>query len=197
MKPASIRVFLAASLLAMAALACNINMPSSPQPPIPGFVPSQSDASAFEKTFNDAITQAQQTGTINVTVTQQQLSSWVSLNGAVFAQQHGYDWPLKDTQIGLDSGKITLYGVVSAPKVPDTPAQVIFTPSIDANGAIAVKVESGQFGILGIPAALLDTLTKAIKDALSSQLQPIQGRYKLSALTVTSGTLTVSGQITQ
>ena len=199
MKPVSIRIILVASLLTMATLACNIsniNMPSNPQPPIPGFVPSPNDASAFEKNFTDAITQAQQTGTFNVTVTQQQLSSWVALNAPAFAKQQGYDWPLTQAQVGLDNGKITLYGVVSAPKIPDTPAQVIFTPSIDANGAIAVKVESGQFGIVGLPTALLDTLTKAIKDALSSQLNQIQGRYKLSALTVASGTFTVSGQIT-
>jgi len=196
MKPASIRICLAMSLLTMAVLACNINLPSNPQPPMATFVPSQNDASAFEKNFNDAISQAQQTNTFNVTVTQQQLSSWVALNAGVYAKQQGYDWPLKQAQVGLDNGKITLYGVVSAQNVPDTPAEVIFTPSIDANGEIAVKVDSGQFGIVGIPAALLDSLTKAIKDALSSQLQQIQGRYRLSSLVVASGTLNVAGQIT-
>jgi uncharacterized protein YpmS len=132
-----------------------------------------------------------------VVISQNQFSSWLALRAPDYAKQQGYDWPLKDVQAALDNGKITVYGVLVRDNVPDTPAQVIFTPSIDANGALAVSVDSGQVGIVGVPSSVLDSVTKTIKDTLDSQLQQIQGRYKLTALTISGGNLNVSGQVIQ
>ncbi len=190
-------VFCGIALLA-SILACNlnVNLPSNPKPPIASLTPSVGDADAFEQAFQQAVNQASQTRQFNVTITQQQFSSWLALRAADYARQNGYDWPLKEVQAGLNDGKITLYGVITQQNVPDTPAQIIFTPSIDANGALAVAVDSGQLGIVGVPKSLLDKLTQTIKDMLSGQLAQIQGRYQLTSLTIANGALTVSGQIT-
>jgi hypothetical protein len=190
-----IRVLIMTIALALPALACNIAMPSNPQPPIPTFVPSENDANTFEQNFANAVSQASQTGNFNITVNQQEFSSWLALRAPDYAKQQGYEWPLKQVQAGLNNGKITLYGVVSQPNVPDTPAQIIFTPSIDSTGSLAVTVDSGQFGVVGAPSALLQKLNKTIKDLLTTQLAQIQGRYKLNAITIANGSLTVGGQI--
>ncbi len=187
--------FIATIALAFSALACGINMPSNPQPPNPGFAPSANDASAFEQSFTNAVNQAAQTGNFSVTVDQQQFSSWLALRAPDYARQQGYDWPLKQVQASLNNGKITLYGVLSQPNVPDTPTQVIFTPSIDGTGGIAVTVDSGQVGVLGVPSTILQNLNTTIKNLLATQLGQIQGRYKLNNLTIANGTMTVSGQV--
>ena len=183
------RVLLAGFLLVAATLACNL--PTNPQPPIPSLTPSTGDADAFESNFQQAVNQASQTGIFNVTITQQQLSSWLALRAQGFAQQHGYEWPFKNVQAGLDNGKIILYGVIVQPNVPETPAQVIFTPSIDGNGQLAVKIESGQVGIVGMPSDVLNKLTDTIRNILTGQLAQIQGRYRLTNLTIANGGLTV------
>lgn len=191
------RAVLAGALLALSALACNlnVNLPSNPQPPIPSLVTSAADADAFERSFEQAISQAVQSGTFTATINQQQFSSWLALRAPDYARQQGYQWPLKNPQAGLNDGKITLYGIVSQPNVPETPAQLIFTPSIDANGEFAVKVESGQVGVVGLPADILNNLTKTIRDKLAGQLDQLKGRYRLTSLTVANGSLTIAGQV--
>jgi hypothetical protein len=188
---------IAALVMIVAAVACNLNvkMPSAPQPPIPSLVPSAGEADAFEQSFENAVSQASQTGTFNVVVSQNQFSSWLSLRAPDYAKQQGYDWPLKDVQASLDNGKIRLYGVLVRENVPDTPAQVVFTPTIDATGSLAVSIDSGQVGIMGVPTSVLESLTKTIKDTLDSQLAQIQGHYKLTTLTISGGNLNVTGQI--
>lgn len=191
------RVILVGALMLLSALACNlnVNLPNSPQPPIPGFVTSASDADAFERSFQAAVSQAAQSGTFSVTINQNQFSSWLNLRAPGYARQQGYEWPLKNAQAGLNNGKITLYGVIAQPNVPETPAQAIFTPSIDGNGELAINVESGQLGVIGVPADILKNINQAIRDALASQLGQIKGHYRLTALSIANGNLTVSGQV--
>jgi hypothetical protein len=197
MKRLNLRTNLVGCLFVVAVLACNLSLklPSNPQPPVPSLVPQASDADAFEQNFQQAVNQAAQSGNFSASITQQQFSSWLALRAPGYARQQGYEWPLKDVQAGLDSGKITLYGVITQPNVPETPAQIVFTPSIDGNGELAVSVESGQVGVVGVPPDILKNLNKTIQDALASQLNQIKGHYKLTNLTVAGGTLTVSGQV--
>jgi uncharacterized protein YpmS len=189
--------FWPALFLLVALLACNlnVNVPSAPKPPNPSLTPAPSEADAFEQAFRQAVQQASQSGTFNVTVTQSQLSSWLALRAGAYVQQRGYEWPLKDVQASLDNGTITLYGVIIRQNVPETPAQIIFTPAIDGNGQLTVSVQSGQFGVVGVPNDLLSQLNQAIQKALTSQLTQIQGRYKLTTLSIAGGNLTVGGQI--
>jgi hypothetical protein len=194
MKP-DFRVALARLLLIAAVLACNLSLPSNPQPPVPSLVVSASDADAFEQSFQQAVSQALQTGSFSAVVNQQQFSSWLALRAPAFAQQQGHDWPFKNVQAGLNNGKITLYGVISQPNIPETPVEIVLTPSIDGNGELAVKIESGQVGIVGLPADILNKLAQTVKDALVGQLSQIKGRYRLTSLSIANGTLTVSGQI--
>jgi hypothetical protein len=199
MNTAKIRIFLVGTFAVLAMLACNlnVNLPSAPKAPLPSLTPSTNDADAFEQGFQSAINQIQQNGTFSASVTQVQFSSWLALRAADYAKANGYDWPLKEVQAGLDNGKITLYGVIVQENVPETPSQIVFTPYVDANGEIAVNIESGQVGIVGIPKAALDKLTSTLRELLSSQLQAVKGRYKLTSLTIANGSLTVSGQINQ
>jgi hypothetical protein len=190
---------LAAATIIGSIVACNlnVNLPSNPQPPIPSLVASDADANAFEQNFQQAVNQGVQTGTFSASITQQQLSSWLLLRAANFARQNGQEWPLKNVQAGLNNGKITLYGVIVKEGVPETPAQIIFTPSIDANGELAVKIDSAQIGVVGVPSSVLDELTKTLRDTLTGQLNQIKGKYKLTNLSINNGTLTIGGQVVQ
>jgi len=178
-------------------LACNldVNVPSNPKPPIPSLVPSNGDADAFEQGFANAVGVASTSGQFNIAITQQQFSSWLALRAPSYAQQYGYDWPLKEVQAGLNDGKITLYGIVTQQGAPDTPAQIVFTPLIDANGELDVSIDSGQLGIVGVPQSLLNKLKDTLKNMLAGQLGQIKGKYKLTSLGIANGTLNVVGQI--
>jgi hypothetical protein len=194
------RLQIAVSVLCLigAVLACNLDvkMPSNPQPPVPSLVPSSGDADAFEQGFAQAVGSASSSGQFTITLTQQQFSSWLALRAPSYAQQYGYEWPLKDVQAGLNDAKITLYGIVTQQGAPDTPAQIVFTPVIDANGELDVSIDSGQLGIVGVPQSLLEKLKETLKNLLAGQLAQIKGKYKLTSLSIANGTLTVTGQIT-
>jgi hypothetical protein len=44
---------------------------------------------------------------------------------------------------------------------------------------------------------VLDELTKTLKDTLTGQLNQIKGKYKLTNLSISNGTLTIAGQVVQ
>jgi hypothetical protein len=124
------------------------------------------------------------------------LSSYLALNGAALAAKNGYQWPFKSVEVGLNSGKISVWGVITQQGVPDTPSQVVFTPSIDGGGQLTVTVDSGQIGIVGVPSSILADLTRSIQSLLTGQLAQIQGHYKLTTLNINNGMMTVAGQVT-
>jgi hypothetical protein len=183
-------------LLILPVLFAACNMPSYPKPPDPSFTPSDAEANAFEQAFQAGVDQVQQSGGFNITVSQQQLSSWIALRAPSYAQQNGYQWPMKDAQVSLTDGKILIYGIILQPNVPETAGQIIVKPSIDANGQLAVSVESGQFGIAGLPSDVLNNLNKTIRDTIASQLAQISNKYRLTMLNITNGSLQIAGQVT-
>ncbi|HLY24831.1 MAG TPA: hypothetical protein VKQ72_00735 [Aggregatilineales bacterium] len=196
MRTSPVHVIVTVIALGLSALACNIALPSAPSAPIPTFVASPKDASDMEQSFRNAVNQASTTGNFNVSITQQQISSYLALNGAALAAQEGYQWPFKSVEVALNGGKITVWGVIAQQGIPDTPSQVVFTPSIDGAGQLTVTVDSGQIGIVGVPSSILADVTKSIRSLLTGQLAQIQGHYKLTALTINNGAMTVGGQVT-
>jgi hypothetical protein len=186
--------FLWMLILSVMVAACN--MPNYPQPPNPSFTPSDAEANSFEQAFQAGVDQVQQSGTFNITVTQQQLSSWIALRAPAYAQQNGYQWPMKDAQVSLTGGKIVIYGIIVQPNVPETAGQITVNPSIDANGQLAVTVESGQFGIAGLPSDVLNNLNTTIRNTIAGQLAQISNKYRLTLLNISEGSLQLAGQVT-
>jgi uncharacterized protein YpmS len=175
-------------------LACGL---SAPQPPVPSLVASTADAGAFEQAVGAAATQAASTGNFSLSVTQEQLSSWLQLKAPQYARSAGHDWPFKDIQAGLSNNKITIYGVIDQQGVPQTPAQIVFTPSVAADGSLAISIDSGQVGVVGLPADTLKSVTATIKDTLNQQLARIKNNYHIATLTIADGQLTIAGSITR
>ncbi len=196
MRKSPVHLIVTVIALGLASLACSINLPSAPQAPIPTFVPSAKDASDMEQSFNNAVNQAETTGKFSISVTQQQLSSYLALNGPSLATQEGYQWPFKTVEVGLSGGKITVWGVISQQGVPDTPSQIVLTPAIDTTGQLTVTADSGQIGIVGLPSSVLSNVNNSIRSLLTGQLAQLQGHYKLTALSVDNGSMTVAGQVT-
>ncbi len=187
------RSFLFSLIILLAGLACNL--PGYPQAPIPALTPSAGDAAAFEQAFRQAADQARQGGTFQISVTQGQLSSWIALRGPEIARSQGIQWPLRDAQVGLNDGKIALYGILVQQGVPETAVQVVLRPSINAAGGLSIAVESGQFGIASVPADVLNNLNTTLQNALNNQLAQIQAHYRLTGLSIANGALTLTGQI--
>jgi hypothetical protein len=182
-------------LLALILTACNL--PSYPKPPIPEYTVSENDAVSAETTVETAVNEISQTGRLNVTLTQEQVSSWLALRAPGYASQYGYTWPLKDVQAALNDGKLMIYGIVVQQNVPETAAQIVVVPQIDANGKLVVKVEGGQFGLAGLPADVTQQFNTTIQEMLGQLTAEFGANYRLESLVIANGTLTVTGQVTQ
>ncbi|MHB8752923.1 MAG: hypothetical protein ACYDBJ_27495 [Aggregatilineales bacterium] len=180
------------SLLLSMALACNLGT----APPIP--TPTATlppDALTFEQVIGQAIKQAGADDAFSATITQRQFSDWLAIKAPAYAQSQQQAWPFKDTQIAFSDGKVTLNATVVASGWPESPVQLTLSPGIDSNGGFMITVVGAQMGILGVPGPLLSRITQVVQDAVNGQLTPIQGKYKLTKITVSNGTANVSGYV--
>jgi hypothetical protein len=179
-------------LLVSMAMACNLGT----APPTPTATPTlPSDALTFEQVISQAISQAGADGAFSATITQRQFSDWLLIKAPAYAQSQQQAWPFKDTQVAFSDGKVTLNATVVASGWPESPVQLTLSPGIDSNGGFMITVVGAQMGILGIPGPLLSRITQVVQDAVNGQLTPIQGKYKLTKITVGNGTADVSGYI--
>jgi hypothetical protein len=185
------------ALVSVVSLACNA--PVYPQDPLPNYTANQADADSLESALAEAANTAAQTNQFTVTVTEAQLTSWLTLYAPTYAAQQGFQFPVRNPKVTLQNGQIRLFGLVSQPNVPETAAQLIVVPSVDANGQLSVSIQGGQFGVAGIPQDMLNNLNTQIRDTLLSVVSQVTAQtgasYRITGLNIANGAMTLSGQI--
>ena len=169
-----------------------------PQPPLSdNFKPSYPDAQAFQVAINNATSLAGSQGWFYLTFNQQQMSSWMALNGADFAAQHGHDFPFKNVQVKLDDGAMTFYGELGRSRLT-IPLEATVTPKIDSAGKMTLDITSLNLGGLKVPDAVLSSIRTQFEDVLLQPFDNLPGTpfFYRESLNITGGTFNVQGYIT-
>lgn len=169
---------------------------NAPDPPITGnFKPTASDAQAFTNEINRATSQAAG-GWFHVTVYEDQLSSWMALEGKAFAEENGHAFPFEDVQVGLDDGQITFYGELSRYGI-DVPIRVALEPEIDDEGVLKLDIDSANVGGLNVPGFVLSNVSAQLDDALMQPFRDLNENVTIprEALVIENGRLQFQGTL--
>lgn len=129
-----------------------------------------------------------QPGTMTtVTITEQQLSSWLAME-----MKNNPDLPLEDIQVYLRDGKVQVWGMVMG-RENSTSALVVGELTINANRHPHFEIESMQIGQQVVPGALLSQMEAWLNQSLGDQINKQAPGLALVSVKVTSGLVTVSG----
>lgn len=170
---------------------------NAPAPPVTrNFQPSQADAQAFKNEITRATNQAATQRWFYITVYEQQISSWMALEGKTFADENGHAFPFEDVQVGLDDGLITFYGKLSRYGI-NVPLTVAVSPEIDAEGNISLAIDSANVGGLNVPAFVLNNVSAQLDDALVRPFREINGSavFYRDSLSIEDGRLILQGGV--
>lgn len=169
----------------------------APDPPVSGsFTATQAEAQAFQAVLDNAQATARSQGWFWMTFTEQQISSWMALEGASFADEQGHVFPFSNMQVGLDDSRITFYGELDT-RVIAFPVSVEIEPRITATGDVEFEITSVNMGGITAPAFVTSAVSAQFEDVLVEPLRSISGNviFYQQSLTVDNGVFEVQGRV--
>jgi hypothetical protein len=180
------RVWMVMMTLTAAGLACAL--PGGPKPPASPIAVSTAAATQMQETVQTAVADAAKSGQLDLTLTEEQVTSYVVVQ---LAQQA--DAPITDLQIFLRDNKIQMFGTVTAGQVT-AKAQILIAVAVDAQGKLALTIEKADFGPIPVPKSLLENISTALDKALTQQ---IGGKAVLSGVSIVNGQITLTGTVSK
>lgn len=123
----------------------------------------------------------------SVTLTEQQLTSWLAMN-----MKNSADLPLSDIQVYLRDDRIQIWGMVAGSS-NSTSALIAGTLGIDSNGNPVMGIESMQIGQQEIPGILLSQAESWLNQALLDEINKQTPGLKIMNINISSGLITISG----
>ena len=187
MHPRTIVLFLGGIALALAILACTLNI-GGPEYPTPIIPVSTEAVGELQSSIETAVAAGEVNGQIILTFTEPQLTSYLSYKFQTQSQ------PLiKDPQVYLRNGEIQIYGTVSQGYFEVT-AMIIFSAGVDDQGQMKIELISADFGPLPAPNGLKEIVSATIQEAYTGALGPVATGFRLQNVTISDGTMTIVGQ---
>lgn len=127
-------------------------------------------------------------GEVTVTMTQEELTSYVALELAKTP-----DVPIKDPQIALANGRIDFTGTLGLAGV-EAKTEILMKVTADSEGKPVLEIVSAEFGPLPVPKEILDGVSTAATDALVNGITTEAGtKVKLTSVEIGDGVMTVVG----
>ncbi|MCC7117903.1 MAG: hypothetical protein IT310_05200 [Anaerolineales bacterium] len=173
------------SLLSVAVNNAENGMEGAPERPGSEIIPSDKLGQEARDLVESSLPQPNTLTT--VTLTEQQLTSWLALE-----MKNSPDLPLQDVQVYLRDGTIQIWGMVNGAS-NSTSALVTGTLSLDSAGKPAMQVVSVQIGQQVIPGILTSQAESWLNQALQEELAKQAPGVTLTDIKVDSGLLIISG----
>ncbi len=171
----------------------------APTPPLSGsFQPSRTQANEFEVALDNTVNMARSQGWFWMQFNEQQLSSWMALEGQAFADEHGHVFPFNNMQVGLDDGLITFYGELD-PGVMTFPVAVEIEPRISATGDFEFDIASVDLSGVRVPDFVTQMVSAQFEDLLIGPLRDLPGDvvFYQQSLRVEDGVFEVQGTVSR
>lgn len=160
------------------------------------FKPSGTDARAFQAELDRAVAQARTQRSFYLRFTEQQLSSWMALEGQAFASQQGLTFPFQKMQVGLDDGLMTFYGELTYSALV-LPLAVEVQPQIGALGGVEFTIHSVDVGGIQAPDFVVTVIGDQFRNLLVQPFEELPGNviFYRESLTIDDGVFTVQGLV--
>ena len=186
MKIPLMRLLMILTVLVGASLACNLPARGVPTPP-PDPTLSAEEIRQLEEQLRGTLVNQQGSDTVTITVTQQQLSSFVASEVAGMSSP-----PLTNPQVVLVNGQVEVYGVVNQAGISAN-SKTVLQPRVDADGNPKLDVVSINVGPFPVPDSLKSQVEAMVDDTLSNYLEAQSERFRVTDIQVSEGRMTVSG----
>jgi uncharacterized protein YpmS len=156
--------------------------------PTPTLIPaSTEDALQFEQKVTEAVKQLEQSGTITLTITENQLTAFI-----IQQLQSQTDVPFKDPQVLLRNNQIEVSGTVTS-SILTAPGSMVLVPVVD-QGNLKINVQSAKIGSIPIPQSTLDSLSNTINQNINSLISVNGTPLDIQSLQVADGQMTITGK---
>lgn len=179
------QLFLLLIVLVFASFACNFPWDNGETAaPRATIAVDTEEIENLERDMESAATQAAETGRVEVTLTEAQLTSLLAVG---LEQQDRV--PLRNPQVYLQGGIVEVQGDLEQGGIL-VPITVAIEVMPDGRGGAHFQAVSGNLGPLPIPDALLDEISNQLNRNLSPRVA--QGVY-IEEISVGSGVMTITG----
>jgi hypothetical protein len=188
MKARIIMLILGFFVLALAILACTINI-GGPDYPTHAIPITTMAVGELQSSLETAIAAAALSGQITLTFSEPQLTSYLYYTLQIQSQ------PLiTNPQVYLRDNQLQVYGTVSEGTFEAT-ARIILNAGVDDQGQLKIEFVSADFGPLPVPDGLKEIITVTVQEAYTGALGPVATGFRLQNVTISDGTMTVVGKI--
>lgn len=184
-----INLYFAIASLAFASLACSIFVggPAYPQQTIPY---SNEEALNFREQLEEALLTGAETGIVSLQVTESQLTAFIANRMSQQANP-----PFTDPQIFLRNGQMQMYGKITRGWFTANMLIVMNVSVDEASGQPKIEVASADFGPFPAPEGINAAMTAMITEAFTGSLGPVAVGFRLEAIEIADGIMTLSGRI--
>jgi hypothetical protein len=186
-----LRPILACAVLVLAAMACMLSA-TGPLPPGPTLAPDEASddtACGVERKLREAGALASRGSPATLSLTQAEVTAWLARRAEEYAAHAREPLPLAHLQVYFDAGAAHFYAEHRAGAIVSR-VLVTVTPAVTAGGQLDVDISAAQYGPVPLDAAL-SFANGVVDDALAA----LGERYRVHALSLDGGTLTVSFEI--
>jgi hypothetical protein len=177
--------------LVVASLACSFGSPKATSTPHPTPIPVSSKAAGELQDVWATAVAGSKDGQVSVVMTEEQLTSAIAINLA-----QNTDSPIQDPQVILRDGKMTITANATVQGVK-APVEIITSAAPDKDGALKLSIDEAKFGVLPMPAVLLDSISATINELVSGQFGPQVTGVKITTVAIADGKMVLTGTSTK
>ncbi len=183
------KLYLSVLFLAFASLACSIFV-GGPEYPTQTVPYSPNEVLNMQTQIEQAFIAGAETGGVTLQITETQLTSYMTEK---MMQQ--VDPPFTDPQILLRNGQMQMYGKITQSIFN---ANILITMNVgidELTGQPKIVITSADFGPLPAPEGINTAMNAIINEALTGSLGPVAVGFRLEAITIADGIMTLTGRI--
>ncbi len=183
------KLYLSVLSLAFASLACSIFV-GGPEYPAQTVPYSPNEVLNMQTQIEQAFIAGAETGVVTLQITEAQLTSYMTEK-----MQQQVDPPFTDPQVLLRNGQMQMYGKITQSVFN---ANILITMNIgidELTGQPKIEITSADFGPLPAPEGINTAMNAIINEAFTGSLGPVAVGFRLEAITIADGILTLAGRI--
>ena len=182
--------------LVLTSLACVVFVGGPDYSSLPPIPVSAEAAESIKAEIQRAIEAAADTGVITVNLTEPQITSYIAarLQTDPSLQQQDKKPLITDPQVYLRDGQMQIYGKTQQGMFTAN-IGIIVTMGVDANGQPQIDVTSADFGPFPAPKGIKEAITAMVREAYTGSLGPVATGFRLEAISIANGIMTVTGRI--
>ena len=175
--------------LALASFACSISA-GGPEYPAQAVPYSPNEVLNMQTQIEQALVAGAETGVVTVQITENQLTSYM-----VEKIQQQTSPPFTDPQILLRNGQMQMYAKMTQ-GIFNANILITMNVGIDAvTGNPKIEITSADFGPLPAPEGINTAINAVINEAFTGSLGPVAVGFRLEAISITDGIMTLTGRI--